>query len=146
MIKGKPDFQCLTRDQDWDCLALLLAHFHAFCSFSDLLNDLLALNCFKFNDLTFLSRTAIEDAADFTNFFSCVSIIASQHPELDACFTKFMDAWCNMLLQFVFETCAGKHIQIVLTSFCKGRWVYFTPVYGLELLLTQLSHCEDKCA
>ena len=146
MIEGQPDLQCLTRDQDWDFLALLLAHFHAFCSFGDLLSGLLAFNCFKFNDLTCFACTAVEDAADFTDFFSCVSIIASQHPELDSCFTEFMDARCNILLQFVFETCAGKHIQIYLTSICKGRWVYFTPVYGLELLLTQLSHCEDKCA
>ena len=104
MFEGQPNLQCLTRDQDWDRLALLLAQFHAFCSFSDLLSDLPAFNCFKSNDLTFLARTAIEDATDFANFFCCVSVIASQHPELDACLTEFMDAWRNILLQFVFNS------------------------------------------
>ena len=120
MIKGQPNLQCLTRDQDRYCLALLLANFYAFCSLSNLLSGLLAFSGFQFNNLTFLARTAVKDAANFADFFCCVSVVASQHPELDACFAKITYACCNILLQFVFEACAGKHIQIHLTSVCKG--------------------------
>ena len=91
MIERQPDLQSLTRDQDRHCLSLLLAHFNDFYSLGDLLSGLLAFNCFKLDDFTFLACNAVKDAANFTNFFSCMSVIACEHPELDACFAKFMN-------------------------------------------------------
>ena len=86
------NLQGLTRDQDRYSLAVLLAQFHGFFGFVDLLCGLLTFNCLQSYDLTFLACTAIKDATYFTNFFGCVSVVASQHPELDASLAKIMNA------------------------------------------------------